>query len=992
MLHGLWRPESCGGSFYLWAERLDEDNDRIVGADDLRERFPLVQGEPSPISLLMPCAGGRPLSSSDSNDSADEVTLQPVEISALKLSAVDAMFHLLTLSPDENMGDDLRFWQTAARFILELLARERYVPTINDRNVALWQPVLAGDDRGRFTRLARSMPPVCRAMLPFGAPPSATTVLDSFLQATIDALCRQSLQRWEPSVPSRISQGNRAQAYIWLLSLARPREEEQPTTIKIDQRLRGAVKKWLEPLQVVANEAFRTTFRLEAPNNPRAPWLLRFFLQSVEDPSVLVPVGQIWKQRGHGWNIVRAKQGRAQEKLLADLGTAMRIFPPLEKALKTAHPEVAHLSVHQAHVFLREAGPVLEESGMGVIVPNWWTKRRRGLAARIRLRPGEGESNGQSSIVGLDTLVKYDWQLSLGGKGVNPEEFARLAALKSPLVRVRGEWVELNAEDVQKAQTFWEKNGGDTLPLSKALSLAAGTGELDSDLPIESVETEGWLNALFEKDGNIPDLPQPGSFVGELRPYQRRGVSWLHFLVERGLGPCLADDMGLGKTVELTSMLLNMKESNTLNGPVLLICPMSVVGNWEHELRRFAPSISVMTHHGPGRLNGPEFALEAQKHDMVITTYALAARDRELLESLSWKGIVLDEAQNVKNASTKQAQAVRSFKGDFRVALTGTPVENRLSELWSIMEFLNPGYLGSADRFRKDFSIPIERGNDAGTKAQLRTLVQPFILRRVKTDPTIISDLPEKLEMKVYCSLMPEQASLYEAVVRDMMEQIESSEGIKRKGLVLSSITKLKQICNHPAHFLGDRSTMPGRSGKLARLEEMLDEVVAADDRALVFTQYAEFGRELQSYLRERLGRDIFYLHGGTPRHVRDRLVTRFQNDRRGPPVFILSLKAGGIGLNLTRASHVFHYDRWWNPAVEDQATDRAFRIGQTRNVQVHKMICSGTLEERIDELIESKKQLVESIVGAGESWLTELSTDELRSLFELRREAVMVE
>jgi SNF2 family DNA or RNA helicase len=419
---------------------------------------------------------------------------------------------------------------------------------------------------------------------------------------------------------------------------------------------------------------------------------------------------------------------------------------------------------------------------------------------------------------------------------------------------------------------------------------------------------------------------------------------------------------------------------------------MSVVGNWEHELRRFAPSLKVMTHHGPGRLSGEPFKEAVGRHDLVISTYALAARDRELLESVYWRGVVLDEAQNVKNASTKQAQAVRSFKADFRVALTGTPVENRLSELWSIMEFLNPGYLGSADRFRKNFSIPIERGNDAGTKAQLRTLVQPFILRRVKSDPTIISDLPEKLEFKVFCSLMPEQASLYEAVVREMMEAIDSSEGMQRKGLVLASLTKLKQICNHPAHFLSDHSALPGRSGKLARLEEMLEEVVAADDRALVFTQYAEFGKELQSYLRERLGKDVLFLYGGTPRHVRDRLVSRFQNDRRGPPIFILSLKAGGTGLNLTRASHVFHYDRWWNPAVESQATDRAFRIGQTRNVQVHKMICSGTLEEKIDEMIESKKLLAEQVVGAGESWLTELSTDELKSLFELRREAVMVE
>ena len=979
----------------MWAERLDDESELSLSEERLRERMPLLQGQAESLALLLPSIsdGTRvvPLPSSEDVQSAPDVAvLQPVTVNAIALSPVDAMFHLLTLDPEEQMGDDLRFWQIAARFTIELLARERYIPSIDDKNLSFWQPVLTGDDRNRFARLARAMPPVCRAFAGNGSPPSATTVLESFLQATIDTLCRQSLQRWEPSVPARVSQGNRAQAYIWLLSLARPRSE--PTTIKLDQLLRGSIRKWLQPLQVVANEAFRTCFRLEAPTNPRAPWILRFFLQSVEDPSLLIPVGQLWRQRGAGWQQVRSKQGRPQETLLADLGVAMRVFQPLEKALKTANPECAHLSVQQAYTFLREAAPILEESGMGVIVPNWWSRRRRGLAARIRLKPDFDQVNGQTSMLGLDTLVRYDWQLSLGGKGVSPEEFARLAKLKAPLVRVRGEWVELNPEDVQRAQEFWEKNEGDTISLSKAMSLAAGTSELDGDLPIESVETEGWLNALFEKDGNIPDLPQPATFVGELRPYQRRGVSWMHFLVERGLGPCLADDMGLGKTIELTSMLLNMQERGSLQGPVLLICPMSVVGNWEHELKRFAPSLRVLIHHGAGRLSGDAFREEARKHDLVISTYALTARDRELFESMTWRGAVLDEAQNIKNPSTKQAQAARALKADFRVALTGTPVENRLSELWSIMEFLNPGYLGSADAFRKNFALPIERGNDAASKSQLRTLVQPFILRRVKTDPTIISDLPEKLEMKVYCSLMPEQATLYEAVVRDVLEQIESSEGIKRRGLVLASLTKLKQICNHPAHFLGDESPLASRSGKLARLEEMLDEVVAAGDHALVFTQYAEWGRELQAYLRERLGKDVLYLHGGTPRHIRDRLVSRFQNDRRGPPIFILSLKAGGIGLNLTRASHVFHYDRWWNPAVEQQATDRAFRIGQTRNVQVHKLISSGTLEERIDDMIESKRHLAEQIVGTGESWLTELSTDELRDLFALRREAVMAE
>jgi len=989
VLHGVWRSEPGGGSFLIWAERLDDSNQFSLPLEELRERLPLVQGQPESIVMLLPCSDGRPLRSSES---AEEPVLAPVEICSMVVSPVDAMFHLLTLDPEEQMGDDMRYWQIAARYTLELLARERYVPAIDDKNGSSWQPVLTGDDRSRFARMARAMPPVCRSLLPNGAPPSGATVLESFLHATVDGLCRQSLQRWEPSVPDRVSQGNRAQAYIWLLSLTRSQPDAAST--KIDQRLRGALKKWLQPLQVVANEAFRTCFRLEAPSNPRAPWVLRFFLQSVEDPNVLVPVGQIWKQRGPGWQQVRAQQGRPQEKLLADFGMAMHVFQPLERALKTAHPEIAHLSVQQAYTFLREAGPILEESGMGVIVPHWWAKRRTGLAARVRLRPDfeVSANNGHNSTLGLDTLVRYDWQLSLGGKGINPEEFGRLAQLKAPLVRIRGEWVEFSPEDVERAQQFWDKNESDTISLSKALSLAAGTSELDGDLPIEAVETEGWLNALFEKDASIPDLTQPDSFVGQLRPYQARGVSWMHFLVERGLGPCLADDMGLGKTIELTSLLLHMQETKTLSGTVLLICPMSVVGNWEHELRRFAPSLRVMIHHGAGRLAGDAFREQTHQHDLVISTYALVTRDHELFESMEWQGVVLDEAQNIKNATTKQAQAVRSFQAKFRIALTGTPVENRLTELWSILEFLNPGYLGPADRFRKNFALPIERGNDAASKAQLRTLVQPFILRRVKTDPTIISDLPEKLEMKVYCSLSAEQASLYEAVVRDMLEQIESAEGIQRKGLVLSSLTKLKQICNHPAHLLGDHSPLASRSGKLARVEEMLDEVLAADDRALVFTQYAEWGKDLQAYLRERTGKDVLFLYGGTPRHIRDRLVTRFQNDRRGPQIFILSLKAGGTGLNLTRASHVFHYDRWWNPAVEQQATDRAFRIGQTRNVQVHKMICSGTLEERIDDMIESKRRLADQIVGTGESWLTELSTRELKDLFELRREAVMVE
>jgi SNF2 family DNA or RNA helicase len=421
--------------------------------------------------------------------------------------------------------------------------------------------------------------------------------------------------------------------------------------------------------------------------------------------------------------------------------------------------------------------------------------------------------------------------------------------------------------------------------------------------------------------------------------------------------------------------------------PALVVCPTSVVGNWKREIMRFAPGLRVMVHHGSERARGKAFVTAAQAHDVVISTFGLARRDVDDLKQVSWSDVILDEAQNIKNPQAKQTQAVRSLPAVNRIALTGTPVENRLSELWSIMQVLNPGFLGSQAGFRRTFALPIERYQDQAATGRLKGLVGPFILRRVKTDPTIIQDLPDKQEMKVYCNLTAEQTTLYEAVVQESLERLNSTdeEGIQRRGVVLGALMRLKQVCNHPAQFLGDGSALPGRSGKLERLGEMLEEALSVGDRALVFTQFAQMGHMLQAHLRSLFGVEALFLHGGTPQKQRDRMVARFQE--RAAPIFILSLKAGGTGLNLTAANHVFHFDRWWNPAVENQATDRAFRIGQTRDVQVHKYICAGTLEERIDELIESTKALAESVVGAGEGWLTELSTDELRDIMTLRRE-----
>ncbi|MBO0705544.1 MAG: DEAD/DEAH box helicase, partial [Candidatus Dormibacteraeota bacterium] len=555
-------------------------------------------------------------------------------------------------------------------------------------------------------------------------------------------------------------------------------------------------------------------------------------------------------------------------------------------------------------------------------------------------------------------------------------------------------------DELRAAVAFFERQAageGQEATVPELLRAGLGLDPSESGLPVVGIDPSGWLDSLLSDASSArPDpMEAPPGFRGSLRPYQERGLGWLRFLDRLGLGACLADDMGLGKTIQLLALLLAERseaDGGVRPGPTLLVCPMSVVGNWQREAERFAPDLRVHVHHGTGRLAGVEFREAAAASDLVLTTYSLVARDREPLQEVDWRRVVLDEAQNVKNSEARQSQVVRSLPASRRVALTGTPIENRLAELWSIMDFLSPGLLGSASEFRRRFAVPVERYRNDEAAGVLKRLTSPFVLRRLKTDRAVIDDLPEKVEMKVYCNISREQATLYQAILDDMLGRIEGTEGIERRGLVLATMTRLKQTLNHPAQLLHDGSRLAGRSGKLARLEEILEEVVADGDRALCFTQFAEMGGMLRVHLEERLGREVVFLHGGTPKRAREAMVERFQERSAagsGPAVFVLSLKAGGTGLNLTAANHVIHFDRWWNPAVEDQASDRAFRIGQRRDVQVRKLVCVGTLEERIDRMLEEKRDLAERIVGAGESWLTELSTDELRSLVALSSEAV---
>jgi SNF2-related domain/SNF2 Helicase protein/Helicase conserved C-terminal domain len=918
-------------------------------------------------------------------------------------------------------GGSIGYLAAIAALAGDLAGRGRVLPGADSaeeqngssrRYVAAWRPVLAGPDALRARELAAAVPPICRATSEDGEP--SAVVFSGALRALTDAAVRTRLAT-HPGF--RLLAGTaRSLPDRWLDALigqdgqfaVSPAERAQAA------QLAFALWAWQDSAQLPPGPV-RTCFRLIEPpaaqsdtgqdldagarvgvdgqadgraDPAEGAWRVELALQSSDDPSLLLPAADIWSgAAADGW--AAAGVAHPEEDLLAGLGRASRLFGELDAELQRAEPESITLDTRGALRFLKETGPMLAGAGFGVLLPDWVRKSRLGLKLSTRSRKAAESGSATSPRFGLDDLVDFRYDLAVGGQTLSREDLAELARLKVPLVRLRGQWVELDERHLKAALHFLERRGNGVMTAGEAL--LAGLGQEVGDLPPTEVDADGWLGDLLSggAEHRLTPMPTPAGFRGALRPYQERGLAWLSFLGKLGLGAVLADDMGLGKSPQTLAVLQAERKAGAAAGPTLLVCPMSLVGNWQREAAKFTPELTLYTHHGADRLSGAELSAAMGAADLVITTYGVAARDLAELAGQPWARVVCDEAQNIKNAATRQAQAVRAIPARSRVALTGTPVENRLAELWSIMQFTSPGLLGPAGMFRQRFALPIERNGDAEATEQLKRITGPFILRRLKTDKAIIADLPDKLEMKVWCNLTAEQASLYQATVDDMMARIEAAEpGIERRGLVLATMARLKQVCNHPAHLLQDGSRLDGRSGKLARLEETCDEIVSEGDKALCFTQYAEFGSMLQPYLAARLGCQVLYLHGGTAKKRRDELVTQFQESGE-PAVFLLSLKAGGTGLNLTAANHVIHIDRWWNPAVEDQATDRAFRIGQRRDVQVRKFVCVGTVEERIDAMIEEKKALAERIVGTGEGWLTELSVADLRRVVELSPEAV---
>ncbi len=941
----------------------------------------------------------------------------PWQVQGLAIEPGEATSWLSTLPlSDQNsdLGEELRWWSHLQRWALSIIARGRWLPQVELSkgegypHRARWVPLLnREDDRRRLEDFAARLPLVATCALPWREPmgrrSNRTTRLrpEAMREANPIASCRPRSGRirvaslLEELVDAQLRKGfqTNTEGLDPLLATWQQALGTETGVINLPneeaERLAAASHHWREG--VAGNvAAARACLELFTPNEGEELWELRFSLQAEADPALKLPAAKAW---GSGANFLQLGEIRVDhpgEVLLEGMGRALTVFPPIERGLDNATPESMQLTPAEAFVLVRTAASQLRDVGVGVELPS---SLSGGLASRLGLAI-KAELSQKSRGFTLGENLDWSWELMIGGIRLTLKELERLAGKRSPLVHHKGAWIELRPNDLKNAERFCSANPD--MSLDDALRLTATEGDTMMRLPVHKFEAGPRLQGVLEQyhQQKAPDpLPAPDGFNGQLRPYQERGLGWLAFLHRFDQGACLADDMGLGKTIQLLAFLQHLKAEKELKRPVLLVAPTSVLTNWKREALSFTPDLNVREHYGPRRPSTPnDLKKELKTIDLLLTSYGLMQRDSELLETIDWQGIVIDEAQAIKNPSAKQSQAARDISkpsktSRFRIALTGTPVENRVSELWALMDFLNPRVLGEEDFFRQRYRMPIERYGDMSSLRDLKARVSPFILRRLKTDKAIISDLPEKVELSEWVGLSKEQQGLYSKIVDETLDAIAQAPLGQRHGKVLGLLTRLKQICNHPALALKETTVEKNfitRSAKLQRLEEILEEVIEAGDRALLFTQFAEWGHLLQTYLQQRWKFEVPFLHGGTRKTERQAMVDRFQEDPRGPQIFLLSLKAGGVGLNLTRASHVFHVDRWWNPAVENQATDRAYRIGQDKRVMVHKFITSGSVEEKIDRMIIEKSRLAEDIIGSGEDWLGGLGVNQLRELVAL--------
>ena len=927
----------------------------------------------------------------------------PADVPARLVPVLPVVRRLAELPPGSDWpawrrpSDAILAWSAAAKLALEFVVAGRIVPSFRPRpegdGVALWRASPPPDDR--LTLLADGMP-----LTAFGLrrrdddrsvwQPHA--LLTRFCDAVAD-LCGRNGQR--PEIDPRRRGPRRPWAEMWADALGGAEPIVEHLRLPADD-VADEVAEWASALLGREDRGLaRLAIRLEAPpedgpteEEPERiqvadrPWHVRLLLQATFDASQIVPAAEVWAASGGGIELGERRIDDAQEQLVRGLATAARLFEPFDRVLSEPRPTGFDLQPDEVARFLGDGADTLAAAGIGVILP---PELREAEAKRLRARLRIGATTARDARVPdaetmpLQSLTDFQYEVALGDDALSDEDFAELVSLQQPLVRWRGQWVRIDREQLDTLAELRGQTG--TLDITEALAAALSGHHAHRDLGDVETVAQGDVEALVQRlrAAGGPRDAEIVALEGDIRDYQRRGIGWMQSLAELGMGGILADEMGLGKTLQAMGLMT----ARPADRPHLVVCPTSVVGNWERELNRFAPEMPVIRHHGPER---PNYRKAFRPGHITVTSYALLRRDEHLLEDIDWDVVIFDEAQQVKNASSKGARAARNLQARVKFAMTGTPIENRLSELWAILDLTNPGLLGSQRRFNERFAVPVERWHDEDAAERLRRLIAPFVLRRKKNDPDVSVDLPPKQEITVACSLTREQASLYQAAV----EEAFTGKGLgttsfERRGRILALLTALKQICNHPRQYLRDGGRLEGRSGKLARVTEILGEVVASGDRALIFTQYRQMGDLLVEHLRDALDLpEVPFLHGGVALGRRDHMVERFQEDEHASPLLLVSLRAGGTGLNLTRASEVIHFDRWWNPAVEEQATDRAHRIGQTRTVTVHKLVTSGTIEDRIDELLTRKRALADSVVGEGEAWITELGDEELRELVAL--------
>ncbi|MGK5628820.1 DEAD/DEAH box helicase [Streptomyces sp. URMC 123] len=916
-------------------------------------------------------------------------TITTTSVRAVVLPVREALPVLTRARVADHADPAAVFWGSVAVFALQLAARGRLLPGLSALDHDAWRVgPLGPEDRMRVGALAAAMPPTAHAApLPDTDPvalPEPEGLVRAFLDAVADGL---------PRTPAAaLAAGGRAFAAPEPQHIPEQRDWAADVAAGHDAGVRVALRIELPGLVEASTRA-----GTEAPDgadvdDPYAPKGVAFRavlqVESLTDATVVADATEVWAGSGGG-----ALFGpRARMDALLALRRAARAWPPLAPLLSAAVPDAIDLADEEITELLGEAGRALDAAGVRV---HWPKELARELTARAVVgarEADEGLSQRMTSdlppFLSADTLLAFHWRFALGDQELTRAELDRLAEAGRPLVRLRDGWVLIDPERARAARARRDRE----ISTVEALG-AAITGVAEADGERVEVEATGWLATLRDaltapETGGAADGPalapvaQPAALAATLRDYQLRGLTWLHRMTSLGLGGCLADDMGLGKTVTVIALHLHRRAFPEAAGPTLVVCPASLMGNWQREIEKFAPGTPVRRYHGTARSLD-----DLADGEFVLTTYGTMRLDAGHLAEAgrhgSWGLVVADEAQHVKNPYSATAKQLRTLRAKARVALSGTPIENNLSELWAILDWTTPGLLGSLNAFRRRYAQTVEGGGDPAAAERLSRLVRPFLLRRRKSDPGIAPELPPKTETDRAVALTKEQAGLYEAVVREALAEIAGSDGFTRRGLVVKLLTSLKQICNHPAQYLHEeRPKVPGRSGKLELLDELLDTILSEGASVLVFTQYVAMARILEQHLSAR-GVATMLLHGGTPVARREEMVRRFQDGE--VPVFLLSLKAAGTGLNLTRAEHVVHYDRWWNPAVEAQATDRAYRIGQDRPVLVHRLIAEGTIEDRIALMLDRKRELADAVLGGGEAALTELTDAELAELVELR-------